>query len=157
METVAKKYPRKRAFIVILVACLLMVAIGAALFITYIFSDDMADVYSYVALALMILGVILTAMMIFSLVRFCRLPENLIIYENGVLTFPNGKSCRADEVTSINCNRANPSYKNVTYDFGFGLIKVSAGEIKFTAYYAADPEAVCARLHEIVREAKLLR
>ena len=157
MEVIAKKYPRKRAFIFILLACILMAVVGAALLGAYAVMDDFPEALSYIGLALIILGVILTGLMIFSLVRFCRLPDDLITYENGVLTFPKGVQCRAEDVTSVDCDKANPSYKNVTYDFGFGKIKVIAGGKKITAWYAANPDAVVNRLREIAHEARLLK
>ncbi len=154
MEVVAKKYPRKTSFIVILLACFLMFAVGLALLIAYIFINDMEDIYSYIGMALMILGFILTALMVFTLIRFCRLPENLITYENGVLTFPKGITLRPEEISSVDFTKANPAYQNVSYDFGFGLIKVEAGSKKIKAYYVANPEGAANRLREIINEAR---
>ena len=156
MEVVAKKYPRKRAFIVILTACILMAVVGALFACAYAFLDGFTTPILVMGIVLLIIGVVLTGLMIFSLVRFCRLPENLITYENGILTFPNGEKYRAEEVTSVSCDKANPSYQNMTYDFGFGKIKVFIGSKKITAWYAASPDRVVNRLKQIVYEAKLL-
>lgn len=156
MQIIAEKYPRKRAFIVILLASVFLIVIGAGLLVASGMVVNFPDALDIIAFALIIIGAACTGMMVFSLVRFLRLPQTLITYENGVLAFPKG-SCRADEVTSVDYKHANPSYKNVSYDFGFGMITVEAGGRKLKAYYVANPVEVYEKLRKIVGEAKLMK
>ncbi len=156
MVVVAEKYPRKRAFIVILVASVMLIVIGFALACAGAFVDNYPDALDYIGLALILIGVACTVMMIITLVRYCRLPNELITYENGILTFPKG-SCRADEVDSVSCTETKPNYKSVSYDFGFGIVTAEVNGTKLKAYYAANPAETCEKLREIVREARLLK
>ncbi len=155
METVAKKFDRKSSFITVLAGCILLAVIGAALLIAYAVLDSFPDALSYIGLALIIIGAVLTGLMIFTLVRFCLLPDDLITYENGVLTFPKGISCRAEEVTDVKYYVANPSYKGLSYDFGFGQIRIGIGDKMIKVLYVAAPAKVYKRLEKIVYEAKL--
>ncbi|MDE6613444.1 MAG: hypothetical protein K2K28_02700, partial [Clostridia bacterium] len=99
-EVIVEKYPRLRAFIVVLISSLFLVAVGAGLMVASSKVVNFPDALDYIALGLIVIGVACTGMMVFSIVRFCRLPKQLVTIENGVLTFPKG-SCLADEVTSV--------------------------------------------------------
>ncbi len=156
MEIIAKRYPRLRAFIVILVASVMLIAIGAVLIALGAFIVNYPDALDIIGFVLILIGIACTVMMIISIVRFCRLPENLIMYENGELKFHNGFTCRPAEVTGLDCKKADPAYKNVKYDFGFGLITVFVGDKKIKVYYVAQPSDVYTRLKNLVAEAKLL-
>lgn len=156
MEVIAKRYPRLRAFIVILVASIMLIAIGVVLVALSAFIVNYPDALDIMGFVLILIGIACTVMMIISIVRFCRLPENLITYENGELKFHNGFTCRPAEVTGLDCKKADPAYKNIRYDFGFGLITVWVGEKKIKVYYVAAPSEVYDRLKNLVAEAKLL-
>ena len=145
MEIVAKKYPCKKQFAVILASSLVILLSGVGLFLAYVM---------YMAMFLMLAGLICTALMIFVLVRFNRLPSNLITYENGVLTFPKGITLRPEEITSLDFTVANAAYKSVSYNFGYGMIKAETRSGKIKVLYAADVQNAVNRLREIINEAR---
>lgn len=154
MEVIAKKFNRKSTFIIVLVACVIMALAGVVLIGASAFVENYPDALIYMGFALVIIGVLLTGAMIYSLVVFLKLPEDLITYENGVFTFPKGVTCRAEEITDVDYDSANPGYQNVSFDFGFGQLKLRIGSKKLKVKYVGKISAVCARVKEIVREAK---
>lgn len=155
MEVIARRYPRKRQFITILIASASLILIGAGLLVASGMVVNFPDALDYIAFGLIVIGIACTGMMVFTLVRYCRLPEILISYENGVFTFPKGVQCRASEISDINYNEAKPYYKDVSYDFGFGLIKLTVNGKQIKVYYVAGAANACERLKTLVREDRL--
>ena len=156
MEVVAKKFNRKSTFIIVLIACIFMALVGVGLLVASGYIVNYPDALDIIGFVLILLGVILSALMIYALVVFIKLPEDLITFENGVFTFPKGVTCRAEEITDVSYDSANPSYKSVSYDFGFGQIKLRIGDKKVKIKYVSNPSEVAKRMKELVREAKFL-
>lgn len=154
MEIIASKYERKATFVVLLILCVVMALVGAALVVASGYIVNYPEALTVWGFVQTITFLILGAAMVYSLVRFIRLPQDLITYENGVFAFPYGKSCRAEEITDVSYNSVNPGYRSVSYDFGFGQIKLRIGSQKITVKYVENPSGVANRIRELVREAK---
>lgn len=153
MEVIASKYKRKTRFILLLVFCIAMLAVGWVFLIVSNFVEDSfsMEILGYTLFAL---GVVLSAAMVFTIIRVAKLPQDLITYENGVFTFPGGKTCRVEDITDVSYNSVNPGFQSVSYDFGFGQIKLRVGSKKIKVMFVENPSGVAKRIRELVREAK---
>lgn len=157
MEIIAKKFNRKKSFIFILLASVLVLACGLALLIAAIINSSMDDVYMYLGIFFTAIGVFVTTLSLIALIRYSLLPDTLLTYENGVFTLPKGNKIETSKIQDVKYVTATPSYSGITYNMGFGRITIFAEGKKQNVNYVSDTANVYDRILEIVRVDKLVK
>ncbi len=146
MEVVALKFAKKKVFVLVFLASLALLLVGVGLLVAYaLISTWDADAVSYFAVALIVIGVAVTGLSLFGLIRYSRMPSELISYEEGVFTLYNGAKIAASEVTEV---KFDSSF------LGFGSVTVVAGGKKYRVNYIGDTSAVYDKMLKIITDSR---
>ena len=100
-------------------------------------------------LALFIVGIVLIPVCVVYIVRISNTPEEIIVYENGVLHFPNC-TCRLSEIRNVEYRFARG--RRLSYSWGNITIILEDRALKFD--FVADVVDVHNRLIQLMLESK---
>ena len=92
-----------------------------------------------------VMGGAITAVSAFMIRRTSRIPEKIITYQNGILKFSDGFTCRIEEVKSVRCN------PDVNYgsDTVFDIISMGASTAGTLTVVVGDYERVYKKIENV--------
>ncbi|MBD5632495.1 MAG: hypothetical protein HDP34_04630 [Clostridia bacterium] len=87
--------------------------------------------YLILSIVGMVLAAITVGVGLFFIIKFARLPKNVITYKDGTLYFPKGLTCTINEVEACNAYASTNKY-GVASRFGSLVLVINGKKYKYT-------------------------